>query len=99
VLPSVRGTSHERLDHREPPVRRRFDLGISEGLVAGQRGAEPLDTAPYPRRRHVALDHDLCRVDGADTELALERVEPILGRVAVRERPHPSGARSQAERR
>ena len=92
-------TGDERLHHGQTRVRRGLELRVPERPVARELCAEPLDPLPHRRRAHVPLDDDLGRVDGTDAELALERVEAVLRRVAVRDRADARRPRSQLERR
>ena len=89
----------ERLDDRDVAVRADRDLGILEGRIRGQRGPQALDSCLDRHGVRVAVDDDLDRVDRADAELALEREEAVLRRIAVGDRPDSRRARAQVERR
>src|SRR5437588_10413112 len=68
------------------PVGADAHLQIAKLRIGPQVVGEPLDRSAQGCGRHVSLDRDLDRVDGAGAELLLESEEALLRRRAVRER-------------
>ena len=74
-------------------------VGGPNASSLGKARLELLDRRPNRRRGDVALDDDLRRVDAGAGEVAVQRVEALLGREAVGQRAEPRDARVDREHR